>query len=46
MNVNYTELEEKMATGCYMEVRGPKPDSYEYRQAAQGLNNKRLWYII
>ena len=45
-NVNYKELEKILLTGCYTEVRGPKPNSYEFKQAKNGLNDKKLWHVI
>ena len=45
-NVNFTDLNIILLTGNYTEVRGPKPDSYEYKQAENGLNDKKLWWVI
>lgn len=44
--VNFVELEEILLSGKYCEVRGPKPNSYEYKQAKNGLNDKKLWLVI
>ena len=44
--VDYKELCEVIQTGCFTEVRGPKPSSYEFQQAKNGLNDKKLWTII
>ena len=45
-NVNYKELQEILDTGNYCDVRGPKPNSYEYKQAENGLNEKKLWWVL
>tara|TARA_R100001460_G_scaffold31516_5_gene62080 strand:- start:17 stop:175 length:159 start_codon:yes stop_codon:yes gene_type:complete len=45
-NVNYETLQKLFESGKVHDVRGPKPGSYEYCQAAQGLNNKALWQVI
>lgn len=44
--VNYNTLKQIISTGNFFEVYGPKPKSYEFRQAVAGLNNKKLWTII
>lgn len=46
MKVNFKELEKTLLTGHYCEVRGPKPSSYEFKQAKNGLNDKKLWDIV
>jgi len=44
--VNLKELDKILKKGSFTEVRGPKPNSYEYKQARNGLNNKKLWQVI
>jgi hypothetical protein len=44
--VNLKELDKILKKGNFIEVRGPKPNSYEYKQARNGLNNKKLWQVI
>lgn len=44
--VNYTELQKIIKSRRFVNVYGPKPNSYEYNQARQGLNDKKLWQVI
>jgi len=44
--VNYNELVKILKSGAYNNVYGPKPSSYEFNQAKQGLNNKKLWKVV
>jgi hypothetical protein len=44
--VNLKELDKILNKGDFIEVRGPKPNSYEYKQARNGLNDKKLWQVI
>ena len=44
--VNYKTLQKLFKQGKVHDVRGPKPGSYEYCQAAQGFNEKALWQVI
>jgi len=46
MKLNYKDLQLKLATGHYTEVRGPKPSSPEYKKAAQGLDDRKMWSVI
>lgn len=44
--VNYDELVKILKSGKFLNVYGPKPNSYEFKQAKQGLNKKKLWKVI
>lgn len=44
--VNFKTLEKLFKDGKVYDVRGPKPGSYEYCQAARGLNDKALWEVM